>query len=461
MATAIESGQEFLASRKKHWIGPSYTWIEKVTYSMPAICQAYCIAARYGHQSPGVWTEAVRGLLPGTSGNATKLQKLFSSLPLFQSHPSRERLLLLSQIEASLFAPRLQRARFDVFPRVKSGDDGYLEYIPFITTSCNYTGSPIGAELLSDLMFLSVLNYQADEFMEAMVGVQFGHDLECIRNIITRACRQGSQVNGRAGRENGELAPELLSGEKTAKVLSVKGVEEILERFVDYVSNHPRVLNSPRSLRLQLSFELEKFLLAHVQQIDDNQRRSSETSNGAASYPKAQRTYFDWVKNTSADHTSCPYSFVFWACLISEPGENCFPNVKAMYLAQDMNRHLATMCRQYNDYGSVARDRTEGNLNSIDFEEFQEGCIPFHEEAMPNGDGEPDALQSGEAVDTARRKADLLWIAEYERRGIEVSLASLAGECSEDTMAAVRFFVRVTDLYGQIYVAKDIGVRTK
>ena len=28
------------------------------------------------------------------------------------------------------------------------------------------------------------------------------------------------------------------------------------------------------------------------------------------------------------------------------------------------------MCRMYNDYGSVARNRAEGNLNSVDFPEF-------------------------------------------------------------------------------------------
>lgn len=28
------------------------------------------------------------------------------------------------------------------------------------------------------------------------------------------------------------------------------------------------------------------------------------------------------------------------------------------------------MCRMYNDYGSVQRDKEERNLNSVDFEEF-------------------------------------------------------------------------------------------
>lgn len=32
--------------------------------------------------------------------------------------------------------------------------------------------------------------------------------------------------------------------------------------------------------------------------------------------------------------------------------------------------HLGRMCRQYNDYGSLARDQEERNLNSLNFPEF-------------------------------------------------------------------------------------------
>lgn len=55
------------------------------------------------------------------------------------------------------------------------------------------------------------------------------------------------------------------------------------------------------------------------------------------------------------------------------------------------------MCRQYNDYGSIARDRAERNLDSINFSEF--------------------GASGGEVgVDVDERlKEELLWIAEYER----------------------------------------------
>ncbi|CAL8578037.1 hypothetical protein XPA_003839 [Xanthoria parietina] len=462
ITSAIESGQQFLANREMDWHGPSYLWIEKVVYSMPALCQAYCIAARYNHQSPGIWTESVRDLLPVASTKLIKLQRFFSSLPIFKTHPFRQRLLLLSQLEASLFAVRMRRARSVIFPSTEKAEQEYLDYIPFITTSCNYLGTPVSTELLSELMLLSLLNYQADEYMESVVGMRFGHELQGIRESIVRLCRRNTQpVNGgKRGRE-----PDLNSLLEDEKALnnSAIDVELVFKRFIAYIINHTKVLESSESLRRQLESELRIFMLAHVQQIEDNKRRSYRQSDAVETTSDLGRTYFEWVRGTSADHTSCPYSFVFWACLISKSGQNCFANVKAMYLAQDLSRHLATMCRQYNDYGSVARDRTEGNLNSIDFEEFQTDCVPKGSpRASEDADvqkNEDDGPSTG-AEETTRKKDRLLWIAEYERQCLELSLERLANECSKETMDAIQFFVRVTDLYGQIYVARDIGVRT-
>ncbi|KAL8688487.1 MAG: hypothetical protein Q9218_005617 [Villophora microphyllina] len=278
--------------------------------------------------------------------------------------------------------------------------------------------------------------------------------------MIGQVCRHNrKQENGRKRKRQPDT-DTVVDREPTKENFAFY-IAEIFECFVDHVFDHAKVLHSAESLRQQLRSEVEEFLLAHVQQLEYNQRRSSETSNGTGYPPKTQRNYFDWVRSTSADHTSCPYSFVFWTCLISKPGRSCFANVKAKYLAQDMSRHLATMCRQYNDYGSIARNRAEGNLNSIDLKDFQSGCTPDYQETGSSGDGEPGGQKHGEALEMDRRKEDLFWLAEYERRCIDLSLAELAKECSEETMAAVRFFVRVTDLYGQIYVAKDIGIRTK
>ena len=59
----------------------------------------------------------------------------------------------------------------------------------------------------------------------------------------------------------------------------------------------------------------------------------------------------------------------------------------------------------------------------------------------------------------ARRKRELLEIAEYERRCLDTALAELEQCLDPSLLSKIKLFVHVTDLYGQIYVARDIGVR--
>lgn len=98
------------------------------------------------------------------------------------------------------------------------------------------------------------------------------------------------------------------------------------------------------------------------------------------------------------------------------------------------------MCRQYNDYGSLQRDRDDRNLNSVNFPEFVSG----------GGDDSDRSL-----------KDELFAIAEYERMGLGMAMGRLkeltgVRREGERLMKAVELFVDVTDVYGQIYVLRDI-----
>ena len=160
-------------------------------------------------------------------------------------------------------------------------------------------------------------------------------------------------------------------------------------------------------------------------------------------------------------------------------------------MAQDVARRLSTMCRMYNDYGSVARDRAEGNLNSLNFPEFAGkrtgksrsydpateacGCSnrvagSEQEGAATPAPGAPNLLDENvKDVNEAKvigeyeeAKKSLFWLAEYERRGMDAALQELGRlVADEGLMEKVRLFVDVTDLYGQMYVARDLTERVK
>jgi hypothetical protein len=223
-------------------------------------------------------------------------------------------------------------------------------------------------------------------------------------------------------------------------------VKDVLTRFVYFALHHPKVLQSPPSLQAWLRHEMQTFLLAHITHMEDCAElpASIDSSTGSFTWDKPRTTFFNWVRTTSADHTSCPYSFVFFLCLISESGKNIIANLHQRYALEDACHHLATTCRQYNDFGSVVRDQEERNLNSVNFPEFV-------------------TAQSETPVSTKelrdRRKHDLLTVAAYEKRCLDRVVGELRESLEPEVMEKLDMFIQVTDLYGQIYIARDIGIR--
>lgn len=294
----------------------------------------------------------------------------------------------------------------------------------------------------------------------------------------------------------------------------MSAIWESIQQFVTCVLHDldPRVkggVASP-SRRQRLVQELSVFLHAHITQGEDNharQRRerglvaisSATTINGSSTKPsgvhpcrsafaspcqhggRRDDTYFNWVRTTSADHTSCPFSFEFFLCLVDNEkphgpeaacGDRAFSQGYTSYLLQDLARHLATVCRQYNDLGSAARDKVENNLNSLDF---------FTPPADSDNDSEvggtvtfmPDAAEQRLDRDMGKAKETVMAIAQYERECLKLAMEYLRtamGVGDWDTGAgtgakvpslwkALQVFVSVTDLFGQVYLVRDINSR--
>lgn len=101
----------------------------------------------------------------------------------------------------------------------------------------------------------------------------------------------------------------------------------------------------------------------------------------------------------------------------------------------------------YNDLGSVARDRKEGNLNSINFPELHE--------LSPFASSESSTVPA--AKDEEELKARLYHLAEYERKRLEVALTELEKVVEPDVTSMLKVFVGATDLFCQIYLFKDIA----
>ncbi|RYP17316.1 hypothetical protein DL765_004607 [Monosporascus sp. GIB2] len=432
--SAIDAGVLFIQTAHKRPLPHDYLWIEKVSYRSPFITEAYVLAALRAASCPLTPANVGSSFWVNVTAEKVAHLKLFRATPLFSGTPEWQ--LRASLIEAALFQPLLRAQRLKTFPRNDMETDRYFEIIPFTWTACNNRLLTFAStSLIYEMMIISFLNYQADEFMEAVAGPEFRENFSGLR----------------------ELIDNVFSSENNDTSLSKHDrVYAPLSRFVAHVLEHPAVLAADKWDRVNVKRQLRIFIHAHVTQNEDNSRFAGQKSK--ETYCSPSDTFFRWVRTTSADHTSCPYSFSFISCLISSslsPGAACFPTAAQKYLSEAVCRHLASMCRMYNDYGSIMRDQLEGNLNSINFPEFQTV------KAMPiNG-----AMQS--------RKDTLFKLAEYERNGLNDALERLANEAElvgasstvtkleKRKMVIWRMFVDVTDLYGQIYVVRDIASRMK
>ncbi|PYI10684.1 hypothetical protein BO78DRAFT_414321 [Aspergillus sclerotiicarbonarius CBS 121057] len=432
--SAIARGRRFIRDHQQDVVQPrrqDYVWIEKVSYSSGLLRKVYPIAALNACCEPFPCTRELSRFFHLSSA-VTQLKPLLRTLPLFQEFPLVSCELAL--VEATLWTMRLHESRQAVFPPVQ----GRLDDI------------------------LSLLVYQTDELMESVVVrlpsamlESLGQQLkfECGLQADVGAVPHGANGVGSTGPGGlpGSPADSMSDGDSMScseedqtpaqPFPSFNNIIGTLRKFIAHVLQHPKVLASSEFTQLELAGEVYNFLSAQLQHITDN--RQFQQTHGVIN-----ATYHQWVQSTAADDTSCPMAALFFLCLTSKDGRVSFgANPQSRYLSRSIIRHLAVMCRQYNDYGSVMRDTNEGNLNSLHFPEFKS-------HTTDPGDAADPAL----AYPARAMKDHLLAIAEFERSCLQLGLGQLGRleSTSQRALAAFRVFVNVTDLYGQVYVQKDL-----
>jgi hypothetical protein len=460
IASAINNGKLYLNNHRQNWSNGDYLWIEKVAYCSSSLSLTYCLAAVKIEIEETLLQpdEKLRQKLHWPSNKKIQAMKnFFAKLPAFENLASWR--LELWLLQAYWFVLSITDARLDIFPRKNIDEDRYLQYIPFTwISSGNARGDrSLNLDIQWNMMLISMLIYQADEFMEAVVGQDHLHSIEWVKKLIGQCCSPTAEegdsfqeLNNKNdhsdGTNNDDIPTPKANGfNKPSDVRNTRDMETALHKFIIHVRQHPKVVNSPAWLQAWLVKELEAFLLAHITQIEDCQlfMRGVPPSEQPSIFKQSRTSYYDWVRTAASNSTSCPFAFVFFLCLIDEPNKEVLADGLPRYLAQSACRHLANMCRQHNDYGSVVRDRVEKNLNSVNFADFHGSTTSHH----------PDELEERETM----LKEKLLQVAEYERCCRDNALAELDKLVDPGLMKNLRTFVNVTDLYGQIYLVKDIS----
>ncbi|PCG89958.1 Terpenoid cyclases/protein prenyltransferase alpha-alpha toroid [Penicillium occitanis (nom. inval.)] len=446
---SINRGTRFLGARESKWNVPESVWIEKVTYGSAVLSETYCLAALRACRVH-TWGHRVSDMYQVSSKKVDKTVEFCSKLPILSD--ASNWMMKASTIEAYLFIPGLlQQIQLEIFPEeVNKFQSKYLDYIPLAWTICNNTADfGLSTRDMWDMMVVSVLNFQVDRFMETVTGrLSNKKDFDSLKSCINQIFddQYGPlEVNPEKRRKVDNLHKGVDFDQQCEKLQldQLTRTKDILRRFISYVLNHPRVSRSCEVIRGRIRKELQVFLQSHVTQGEESAMfiKFQGPKSYVPVFKSANNTYYDWVRTTSANHTSCPWSFEFFSSVMSPSESNCFAGAVARYLAQDLCRHLATMCRQYNDYGSIARDAADGNLNSVNFPEFDEG--------------RKDDIRSKSKKESKRET--LFRIADYERECLDLVIKNLKAEVTSSTWKMIQVFINVTDLFGQIYVVRDIN----
>lgn len=476
-------------------------WIEKVSFGSPLLTQSYKLAAIKAASSCTDEVPLGSPSIPiSSSENDANYVRLLKKTPLFESTPEWQ--VRASMLEASLFQPLLRDRRLNIFPRKDMAPDRYFDLIPLTWISCNNRTKVFASNrFIFDMMIISFLDFQADEFMEAVAGPSYKGGMDHLHQLIDDICdtiesNSSAKRNNKRRKNSDKNSSESSEAERnelsTFDSVSPNGsfhksnghksqrgqdeVREILSRFVLHIVHHPSVRSASHWNRTATLRELRIYLHAHATQSADNARlalarkavwklEEAKTSLTSRIQGQYSDSYFRWVRTTSGDHTACPYSFAFAGCLLSTQlnGIETFPTTKAKYLASAACQHLATMCRMYNDYGSIARDRVECNLNSLDFAEFASDNDA--KTSGKTGTQEEIVEEHCDASLMQAKKKTLYELAQYERSWLSDVMRRLRDEMQGSQkrrqLDIWNMFCDVTDLYGQIYVVKDIASRMK
>lgn len=475
---AVSRGRDFLQSASTD-ARTEFLWTEKTSYRVPRISHAYLLSALHFSAPQPTLSETIYKNLGIILTDIPKLSSFMSRLPLLTQQPRW--LVDASWVESRLFLPRLSASKEVVFKRKGMTEDKYFSWIPFTwTVTNNINRSRLSSKYLFDMMTISFLNYQADEFMEAVVGAELDEDfLANLKVFVERevfATLQTTRAkprNVKIAHTDGNEAEADGESVKKAKLDEQGLIRQVLRKFINHVLHHHSISNSTARDRTRMAYELSRFLQAHIDQILDNRSLASmqPVSNDDSATPSTRvfrgsryPTIKHWARSISAEHTSCPYSFAFTLCLVANGGHDFFPTVIADYVGDDLCRHLATMCRMYNDLGSVDRDVDEGNLNCVNFPELNGEAWSSFPTQFDTTSPSPNSSMIKDAGSSS--KATLLSLAEYEKQQMESCQAVLqerlrAADCPDldAKINTLRVFVDVTDLFGQIYVARDIASR--
>lgn len=277
--SGIRSGQQFMNQCQTEWTMPAYVWVEKVTYGSARLFEAYCLAAMKASGTSYTWSDRVETLVDVPEKPLSRLLQLFSTLEHFQSEPQWK--MVASALEGYKFLSQLKSAGSNILLEQTGAKNEYLAYIPFTWILINnHHRLFLSANLLWDMMVLTVGNFRVDEYMESAVAKLSDASLEPVKAMIHHLCSAQIEatVNGHGTNGNdaqsyatdGSTAGSTAGAQENNTVPTLASVRAVLNHYTQAMLNYPRIISASKFDRSNFRNALYTFLSSHITQIADN-----------------------------------------------------------------------------------------------------------------------------------------------------------------------------------------------
>lgn len=194
--SALEAGWRILSRPQHEWTKPSYIWIRKITYGSSNLSEAYCLAGMNVRKPPVAWSDRVKNFVPIPAGSICKICEFLSSLEVYQGEPIWK--LKASALEGLAILPLLKTEGDNILKGQKMTKKEYFNYIPITWATVNNVKEVfMDADLLLEMMVLTVCNFRVDKYKENVVVnlMHYESDLAKAKAVVRMLCMQGEAGN--------------------------------------------------------------------------------------------------------------------------------------------------------------------------------------------------------------------------------------------------------------------------
>ena len=466
LTQAIENGRKFLSKNFRPSSEPDHVWTGKTTSGSSVLYQAYVMAALQAPVSKQSGP-TIESHFEISLAKVTIQTKYYAKQAWFANVP--EWLIQACLVESYLFLPQIRDVRFVVFPSDILVEDKHFDSIPFAwIAASNLDNRAIGAEFLYQMMIVSTLGRQLEDYMQNVLGETFTGCLFEVEDVIYDIFQE-LEVSSKD-----QCFCSDHGNERSSTATSISDVRSALYRFISHILNHPYVLMASERDQAQLKSELLSFLLSSISQLS-GQHASSAT-----------------------DQTSHQYTFAFLGCLVGNQSSNggvglrrdFLDTPEQQYLAADLCRHMAIMSfmssnakeeRQHvqptqiksrsTSLGSAVRPLSRSISSASTSSSFypDESLSPISpsssvssvSSSSPRKTFFPtslDQLPHNSSPIPSPEDLQMTRLLDHERRCLKLCLESI-GEAgiNQRTANILKLFVDVTELSEQIYSDPNIG----